>query len=226
MSQKFSLYEDLTVAENVDFYSSIYGLTGSLKDERAGEIYRTAGLAGRSGQLAGTLSGGQKQRLALGCALVHRPELLFLDEPTAGVDPASRRDFWGLLYELAAAGTTILVTTHYMDEAEHCNRLGFIYGGRLIAEGRPDALKAGAAAEVYKITPASVGDAYAALLRGLPGATVSILGNNVHASGPGVDEAALARVLAEAGVAYAVLERATPSLEDLFVMFIGEEARS
>ncbi len=226
MSQKFSLYEDLTVAENVDFYASIYGLTGSLKDERAGEIYRTAGLAGRTSQLAGTLSGGQKQRLALGCALVHRPELLFLDEPTAGVDPASRRDFWGLLYELAAAGTTILVTTHYMDEAEHCNRLGFIYGGKLIAEGKPDALKAGAAAEVYKITPASVGDAYAALLRGLPGATVSILGNNVHASGPGVDEAALARVLAEAGVAYAVLERATPSLEDLFVMFIGEEARS
>ncbi len=226
MSQKFSLYEDLTVTENVDFYASIYGLTGSLKDERAAEIYRTAGLAARTGQLAGTLSGGQKQRLALGCALVHRPELLFLDEPTAGVDPASRRDFWGLLYELAAAGTTILVTTHYMDEAEQCNRLGFIYGGKLIAEGKPDALKAGAAAEVYKITPASVGDAYAALLRGLPSATVSILGNNVHVSGPGVDEAALARVLADAGVAYAVLERATPSLEDLFVMFIGREGRS
>jgi ABC-2 type transport system ATP-binding protein len=152
--------------------------------------------------------------------------LLFLDEPTAGVDPASRRDFWGLLYELAAAGTTILVTTHYMDEAEHCNRLGFIYGGKLIAEGKPDALKAGAAAEVYKITPTSVGDAYAALLRGLPGATVSILGNNVHASGPGVDEAALARVLADAGVAFGVLERATPSLEDLFVMFIGGAVRS
>jgi ABC-2 type transport system ATP-binding protein len=138
----------------------------------------------------------------------------------------SRRDFWGLLYELAAGGTTILVTTHYMDEAEHCNRLGFIYGGKLIAEGKPDALKAGAAAEVYKITPASVGGAYAALVRGFPGAMVSILGNNVHVSGPGVDETTLARVLAGAGVEYLALERATPSLEDLFVMFIGEEGRS
>lgn len=226
MSQRFSLYEDLTVAENVDFYASIYGLAGPVKKERAEDIFRTAGLAGRAGQLAGTLSGGQKQRLALGCALVHRPELLFLDEPTAGVDPVSRRDFWGLLYELAAAGTTILVTTHYMDEAEHCNRVGFIYGGRLIAEGKPDALKASSAAEVYKITPVSVGAAYAALLHGLPGAMVSILGNSVHISGPGVDKAALARVLSDAGVEYAVLEPATPSLEDLFVMFIAEEGRS
>ena len=226
MSQKFSLYEDLTVAENVDFYASIYGLTGSVKRERGEDIFRTAGLAGRTGQLAGTLSGGQKQRLALGCALVHRPELLFLDEPTAGVDPLSRRDFWGLLYELAAAGTTILVTTHYMDEAEHCNRLGFIYGGKLIAEGKPDALKASSAGAVYKITPASVGAAYAALLQGLPGATISILGNNVHVSGVGVDEVTLARVLSNAGVAYAALEPAKPSLEDLFVMFIGQEGRA
>jgi ABC-2 type transport system ATP-binding protein len=226
MSQRFSLYEDLTVAENVDFYASIYGLVGSVKKDRTREVFETAGLEGRTGQLAGTLSGGQKQRLALGCALVHRPELLFLDEPTAGVDPVSRRDFWGLLYELAAGGTTILVTTHYMDEAEHCNRLGFIYGGKLIAEGKPDALKAGAAAEVFRITPSSVGEAYAALLRAFPGAMVSILGNNVHVSGRGVDEETLARALDAAGVAYAALERSKPSLEDLFVMFIGEEAGS
>ena len=221
MSQKFSLYEDLTVAENVDFYASIYGLKGPVKRERAEEVFRTAGLTGRTGQLAGTLSGGQKQRLALGCALVHRPELLFLDEPTAGVDPLSRRDFWGLLYELAAGGTTILVTTHYMDEAEHCNRLGFIYNGRLIAEGKPDALKESpAAAAVYRVTPASVADALDALRRALPDAAVTILGNNVHVSGEGVSEAELAATLDEAGVPYDVLERATPSLEDLFVMFI------
>ncbi len=226
MSQRFSLYEDLTVAENVDFYASIYGLVGPVKKERTEEVFETAGLEGRTGQLAGTLSGGQKQRLALGCALVHRPELLFLDEPTAGVDPVSRRDFWGLLYELAAAGTTILVTTHYMDEAEHCNRLGFIYGGKLIAEGNPDALKAGAAAGVFRITPSSVGEAYAALLRAFPGAMVSILGNNVHVSGPGVDEETLARALDAEGVAYSALEPSKPSLEDLFVMFIGKEAQS
>jgi ABC-2 type transport system ATP-binding protein len=224
MSQRFSLYEDLTVAENVDFYASIYGLVGPVKKERTEEVFETAGLEGRIGQLVGTLSGGQKQRLALGCALVHRPELLFLDEPTAGVDPVSRRDFWGLLYDLVAGGTTILVTTHYMDEAEHCNRLGFIYGGRLIAEGKPDALKAGAAAEVFRITPSSVGEAYAALLRAFPGAMVSILGNNVHVSGSGVEEETLARALDAAGVAYAALERSTPSLEDLFVMFIEKEA--
>jgi ABC-2 type transport system ATP-binding protein len=226
MSQRFSLYEDLTVAENVDFYASIYGLVGPVKRERTEEVFETAGLEGRTDQLAGTLSGGQKQRLALGCALVHRPELLFLDEPTAGVDPVSRRDFWGLLYELAVGGTTILVTTHYMDEAEHCNRLGFIYGGKLIAEGKPDALKAGAATEVFKVTPSSVGEAYAAVLRAFPGAMVSILGNNVHASGPGVEEATLAEALTDAGVGYSAVERSTPSLEDLFVMFIGKEAGS
>jgi len=227
MSQKFSLYEDLTVAENVDFYASIYGLKGPVKRERTEDIFRTAGLTGRTNQLAGTLSGGQKQRLALGCALVHRPELLFLDEPTAGVDPLSRRDFWGLLYELAAGGTTIMVTTHYMDEAEHCNRLGFIYDGRLIAEGKPDALKASpAAADVYRITPASVADALDALRRALPDAAVTILGNNVHVSGEGVNEAALAAALDAAGVAYDMLERATPSLEDLFVMFIRGEGEA
>jgi ABC-2 type transport system ATP-binding protein len=226
MSQRFSLYEDLTVAENVDFYASIYGLVGSVKEDRTQDVFKTAGLVGRTRQLAGTLSGGQKQRLALGCALVHRPELLFLDEPTAGVDPISRRDFWSLLYELAAGGTTILVTTHYMDEAEHCNRLGFIFGGKLIAEGKPDALKAGNAAEVYKITPASVGDAYAALVRGFPGAMVSILGNNVHVSGPAVEEETLSTALAAAGVECSALERATPSLEDLFVMFIAGERQS
>jgi ABC-2 type transport system ATP-binding protein len=227
MSQKFSLYEDLTVAENVDFYASIYGLRGDVKRERTEEVFRTAGLVGRTGQLAGTLSGGQKQRLALGCALVHRPELLFLDEPTAGVDPLSRRDFWGLLYELAAAGTTILVTTHYMDEAEHCNRLGFIYDGKLIAEGEPDALKTSpAAAEVYRLTPESIADAFNALRRALPAAAVTILGNNVHVSGEGVGEATLADALAAAGVRYGGIERTKPSLEDLFVMFIQEEAEA
>jgi len=224
MSQKFSLYEDLTAGENVDFYASIYGLAGAAKRERVAEVVATAGLVGRTDQLVGTFSGGQKQRLALGCALVHRPELLFLDEPTAGVDPLSRRDFWTLLYDLAAGGTTILVTTHYMDEAEHCHRLGFIYGGRLIAEGPPEELKhGGAAGRVFKLTPAAVGAAYAALQRALPGATITILGNNLHVFAAGdADEKAVARALDAGAVAYTGLEETTPSLEDLFAMLIRD----
>jgi ABC-2 type transport system ATP-binding protein len=221
MSQKFSLYEDLTVAENVEFYASIYGLTRELRRQRFDDVVSRAALEGREGQLAGTLSGGQKQRLALGCALVHRPELLFLDEPTAGVDPVSRRDFWSLLYDLAAGGTTILVTTHYMDEAEHCNRLGFIYGGRLIAEGPPDALKSDAqVGQVVTVVPAAVGAAYNAIRTTLAGSTVTILGNNIHVLGAGVSVAAVGAALDRAGIAYRDLEPAAPSLEDLFVMFI------
>ncbi len=224
MSQRFSLYEDLTVMENVEFYASIYGLTGSLKKERMADVLVSAALEGREAQLAGTLSGGQKQRLALGCALVHRPEVLFLDEPTAGVDPVSRRDFWSLLYDLAAGGTTILVTTHYMDEAEHCNRLGFIYGARLIAEGPPDTLKATTSAgQIITVTPSSVGAGYAALRAALPGATVSILGNIVHVLGADVEESAVAGALTKAGLTYRDLGRTLPSLEDLFVMLIQKE---
>ncbi len=135
MSQKFGLYDDLSVAENLRFYASVYGLAGRERTERTAELLRDLGLEPRAGQLAGTLSGGWKQRLALACATAHRPDMLFLDEPTAGVDPASRRLFWKWIYELATHGTTILVTTHYMDEAERCQRLAFLSRGRLIALG-------------------------------------------------------------------------------------------
>jgi ABC-2 type transport system ATP-binding protein len=135
MSQKFGLYDDLTVDENLRFYASIYGLRGGVREARTRALMHDLGLDGRRGQLAGTLSGGWKQRLALACATAHEPAMLFLDEPTAGVDPASRRLFWQWIYQLAQGGTTILVTTHYMDEAERCNRLGFMSRGRLIAVG-------------------------------------------------------------------------------------------
>ena len=138
MSQKFGLYEDLTVAENLRFYASVYGLRGKAREERSRELLDTLHLTPRRDQLAGTLSGGWKQRLALACATAHRPSLLFLDEPTAGVDPAARRHFWQIIYELAAAGTTILVTTHYMDEAERCQRLAFLSRGHLIGLGTVD----------------------------------------------------------------------------------------
>jgi ABC-2 type transport system ATP-binding protein len=135
MSQKFGLYDDLTVAENMRFYASIYGLRGGAREARTRALAHDLGLTARLGQLAGTLSGGWKQRLALACATAHEPGMLFLDEPTAGVDPASRRLLWQWIYTLARAGTTILVTTHYMDEAERCDRLGFMSRGRLIALG-------------------------------------------------------------------------------------------
>jgi len=142
MSQRFGLYDDLTVAENIRFYASVYGLVGRERSRRIGELMDELGLEPRAGQLAGTLSGGWKQRLALACSTAHRPKMLFLDEPTAGVDPAARRTFWQLIYRLAERGTTILVTTHYMDEAERCQRIAFLSRGHLIALGTVEQITA------------------------------------------------------------------------------------
>lgn len=138
MSQRFGMYDDLTVAENVDFYSSLYGLWGEEKRKRIGALFDELGLASHSGQLVGTLSGGWKQRASLACAIAHQPAILFLDEPTAGVDPAARRRFWETIRGLAAGGTTIVVTTHYMDEAARCGRIAFLSRGHLIALGTAD----------------------------------------------------------------------------------------
>ncbi len=138
MSQKFGLYDDLTVRENLRFYATVYGLHGSARAERMAELLDELGLTPRANQMAGTLSGGWKQKLALACATAHRPAVLFLDEPTAGVDPAARRRFWEIIYGLASSGTTILVTTHYMDEAARCQRLAFLSRGHLIAVGTPN----------------------------------------------------------------------------------------
>ncbi len=142
MSQRFGLYEDLTVAENMDFYAGIYGLEGPSRRGRITEVVSFLGLDKRLSQLAGTLSGGWKQRLALACSMMHRPPVLFLDEPTAGVDPAARRGFWRTIHSLAAQGTTIIVTTHYMDEAERCIRVALLSQGHLIALGHPDEVAA------------------------------------------------------------------------------------
>ncbi|KDR95697.1 ABC-2 type transport system ATP-binding protein [Peptoclostridium litorale DSM 5388] len=137
MSQKFSLYEDLTVLENINFYAQIYGVNKDIKAERIRQIVKMAGLEGRETQLARNLSGGWKQRLSLGCTLLHKPKMLILDEPTAGVDPVSRRIFWQIIYGLSKEGITIIVTTHYMDEAESCDEVIFVFRGRIIGKGTP-----------------------------------------------------------------------------------------
>ena len=141
MSQKFSLYEDLTVEENIDFYSGIYRIPPDKKQARKEWVIKMAGLEDHRHARTGTLSGGWKQRLALGCATMHEPAIIFLDEPTSGVDPNSRRQFWDLIYDLAGRGVTVFVTTHYMDEAEYCDRIALIYHGKIIAEGTPEVLK-------------------------------------------------------------------------------------
>lgn len=141
MSQKFSLYDDLTVQENLEFYAGVYDVPEREEKERIQAVLQMAGLESRRQQLTGELSGGWRQRLALGSAMLHRPPLLFLDEPTSGVDPVARREFWDLIYQFAAQGTTIFITTHYMDEAEHCNRVGFMYRSKLLAFDTPRALK-------------------------------------------------------------------------------------
>jgi len=141
MSQKFSLYDELTVLENLQFYAGVYEIPRATEQERIQEVLHTAGLDGRSRSLTGSLSGGWRQRLALGCAMLHRPPLLFLDEPTSGVDPVARREFWDLIYLFASQGTTVFITTHYMDEAEHCSRVGFMYRSKLLAFDSPRALK-------------------------------------------------------------------------------------
>jgi ABC-2 type transport system ATP-binding protein len=141
MSQKFSLYDDLTVKENIDFYSGIYKIPAREKKERFEETIHTAGLEGKESNLTSTLAGGWKQRLALGCALIHKPRIIFLDEPTSGVDPITRANFWGIIKKLSSLGVTVFVTTHYMDEAENCNRMVLIYHGTIIAAGSPEEMK-------------------------------------------------------------------------------------
>jgi ABC-2 type transport system ATP-binding protein len=141
MSQKFSLYDDLTVEENLDFYAGVYSVPKDVRADRKSEVLRMAGLEQKRSSVTRILTGGWKQRLALGCAILHKPPILFLDEPTSGVDPIARRTFWDLIYELAAAGHTIFVSTHYMEEAEYCHRLAFMYRGGVIALDTPESLK-------------------------------------------------------------------------------------
>jgi ABC-2 type transport system ATP-binding protein len=227
MSQRFALYEDLTVRENLEFYAGVYALGRARRAERVRQLIEMAGLTGRERQLAATLSGGWKQRLALGCAIVHEPPLLFLDEPTAGVDPVSRRAFWTLIYSLARDGVTIFLTTHYIDEAEHADRVALMLGGRMVALASPRELRetglAGTLLEVEAEPPLAALE----LLPRLPGVREATLyGTLLHVlvDTPGADGRAaetgsdqLAAALRRAGLRVLGIRPIKPSLEDVFV---------
>lgn len=223
MSQKFSLYDDLTVMENLDFYGGIYGLGNSRLAERKGFILDMAGLKGREHELAANLSTGWKQRLALGCAIIHEPEMVFLDEPTGGVDPVSRRNFWDMLYHMAEAGTTLFVTTHYMDEAEHCHRIGFIYQGNIIALGTPDQLKKDhMAGDIVEVGVDTSQQAIAAI-EAVPGVDEAYFyGATIHAKVGSADREsrAIEKGLKDAGFRDFTMQAVQPSLEDVFVNLI------
>jgi ABC-2 type transport system ATP-binding protein len=233
MSQKFSLYEDLSVEENIDFYSGIYCLAKEIKKERKEWALQMAGLQERRTSLTNTLAGGWKQRLALGCAILHSPSILFLDEPTSGVDPLSRRRFWSLIYEMAARGITIFVTTHYMDEAEYCDRLALIYRGKVIALGTPTELKKEYMPEaVWELEADQLIDALAFLkekgaVREPPLREVAVFGNTLHVvTSKGVNLASsLPSLLSARGIGTRRLEKIDPSLEDVFVALVEEKSR-
>lgn len=220
MSQKFSLYNDLRVEENLNFYGGIYGVRGKKLKARKQYILEMAGLVGREREMTRNLSGGWKQRLALGVAIVHEPEVLFLDEPTAGVDPTSRRAFWELIYDLAEQGTTILVTTHYMDEAEHCQNLVFIQRGHLVAQGSPEQVKSSQMrGDVIEIDCDDAGRAVSLLRELYIFEEVALYGALIHV----VTDQATAHIplirqtLLENGIGLANIERISPSLEDVFI---------
>ena len=220
MSQRFSLYGDLTVMENLDFYGRTYGVGHRRLAERKAFALDTVGLRGREDVLTRDLPGGWKQRLALSAAILHEPEILFLDEPTAGVDPVSRRHFWELLYRLAAGGTTIFVTTHYMDEAEHCQHLAFIHRGHIVAQGTPAEIKAGQMqGEVLEIRCDKPGVALPALRALSAFDEVALYGARLHAVAPGAGTLIpqVQASLAAAGVKVEAVTVIPPSLEDVFV---------
>jgi ABC-2 type transport system ATP-binding protein len=228
MSQKFSLYDELTVEENIDFYGGIYCLPREKLAAKKDWVLAMAGLQNHRNARTGELSGGWKQRLALGCAVLHEPPILFLDEPTSGVDPNSRRQFWDLIYSLSEQGVTVFVTTHYMEESEYCDRLGIVYRGELIALGTPHELKTQHMPEaVLEVDCERPNDAMLALEQ-LPSVKeVALFGKGLHAvaTDARTAEAEIRRALSDAGFALSRVERIVPTLEDVFVSLIeGRDA--
>jgi len=228
MSQKFSLYDDLSVEENIEFFGGVYGVSPELLEQRRDYVLKMANLEDKRKSATRDLPGGLKQRLALGCAILHEPPILFLDEPTSGVDPVARRNFWELIYQLSQAGHTIFVTTHYMDEAEYCHRVALMYAGRVIALGSPAELKQSFGARHLLMLETS--DLLGAM-RALQGrkeiVDVAVFGSGLHitvAEAHGGDE--VRTVLSAAGIRIDSLEPIPPSMEDVFVGLIEEQERA
>jgi len=227
MSQKFSLYNDLSVVENLRFFGGMYGVKGAELRQQSEWAVELAGLRGHEGGITGELSSAWKQRLALGCAVLHHPPILFLDEPTSGVDPISRRQFWELIHQMAASGVTVFVSTHYMDEAEYCHRLALIHRGRLVALGTPTELKRHALrGGLLLVECAPLGEALEVLAQAPGVLEVAVFGNAlhvvVHEVAPAID--ALPRLLIARGLGCTRIEAIMPSLEDIFVQQIGAQA--
>jgi len=228
MSQKFSLYDDLTVEQNIDFFAGMYGVPRERRDKRKQLVLEMANLTERRASLTATLAGGWKQRLALGCAILHDPPVLFLDEPTSGVDPIARGAFWDLIREMARTGHTIFVSTHYMDEAEYCHRLALMYRGRVIALGAPAELRAGLSTHTLLQLDASAPLDTMRALEHVPGiGDVAVFGGGLHVTVEDLEtgkEAIRKRLTAE-GIEIHRLEKILPSLEDVFVALIEAEEK-
>jgi ABC-2 type transport system ATP-binding protein len=230
MSQKFSLYDDLSVIENIKFFGSLYGLSGALLNERAAAALKLADLENKRDLLTKNLPGGIKQRLALGCAILHRPRFLFLDEPTSGVDPISRRNFWSVIHEFASSGITVFVTTHYMEEAEYCDYLVLIYKGKVITSGTPAGLKTEKTGRnIFKIDSSSPSDLYELLCRRTEFSELNIFGGSLHAVSDidkNANEAIIKNICKENNILFNSIEKITPTLEDIFVLAIADADRA
>ena len=227
MSQKFSLYDDLSVEENIDFFAGIYNVPRARRSERKDWVLDMAGLADKRNSLTRSLAGGWKQRLALGCAVLHEPPILFLDEPTSGVDPLSRRQFWDLIAQMAQRGTTVFVTTHYMEEAEYCDELALISRGRMIARGKPAELKNAIPEDILEIRVERPSEALEQLEDSGLVKEVALFGDTLHAVVEDAEaaSAAVGDFLAGRGLAATAVTRVRPSMEDVFVSLVELEDR-
>lgn len=225
MSQKFSLYNDLKVIENLRLFAGLYNVPRGVLGERIGWALAMANLKGQEDMITATLPGGWKQRLALGCAVLHQPPIIFLDEPTSGVDPISRRQFWDLIHQMAEDGVTVFVTTHYMDEAEYCNRLALIYRGKMVALGTPTELKQkGMRGDLLTVECEPLGPAVEALQTSPEVLDAAVFGSALHVVVPRAEASIpnLQQYLKQRGVTVSRMERIRPSLEDVFVSLTSE----
>src|SRR5579864_7452013 len=225
MSQKFSLYNDLKVIENIRLFAGLYGVPSDALKQRIEWVLEMANLKGQENLIVGTLPGGWKQRLALGCAVLHRPPVIFLDEPTSGVDPVSRRQFWDLIHQMASEGVTVFVTTHYMEEAEYCNRLALIFRGKIVALGTPSELKhKSMKGELLLVECQPLGPAVEALQSAPMIMDAAVFGNALHLVVEKAEEATpeVKKYLSERGVTVRRIDKIRPSLEDIFVSLTTE----